>query len=90
MYFLNILCRKNVEGKVKALLRAGIIYTASCCFLPIMFTKKHFERALCTARITGVICMLPCCSPPYLHEHVEGNEFMFTLFKKGMLGLWAA
>lgn len=37
------LCSKDAEGKVKALVRAGIIYTASCCFLPVHHVHRKTQ-----------------------------------------------
>lgn len=46
------LCRKDAEGKVKALVRAGIIYTASCCFLPV----RHVHRKT-QCEISAFVCV---------------------------------
>lgn len=70
------LCRKDAEGKVKAVVRAGIIYTVSCCFLPVRHVHRGTQCEISANQcvlfwcigigIIGVICLtyasvLPIC-----------------------------
>lgn len=51
------LCRKDAEEKVKALVRAGIIDTASCCFLPV----RHVHRKTqCEIPAWAFVCVCVC------------------------------
>lgn len=82
-------CRKDAEEKVKALVRAGIIYTASCCFLLVRHVReKHsvsslpycvcvcVRRCMVFGRICGTIVIPKLLSN--LHGHMEINKCLFT------------